>query len=165
MKETFLPAAEGFRILRELLNAFVIVGIHHEDRPSPRKSCVLRRGAPGSPDVLEVAYGVDPEETRRQERLERALLRQLRRLGCWPLRKVDPGHGASIHYAGTLPMTTEERSLTVTPSCGLRGTRSVYLADGSVLPYLPAKALTLTLMANADRVGTIVLQELTDSGA
>jgi choline dehydrogenase-like flavoprotein len=68
--------------------------------------------------------------------------------------------GASIHYAGTVPMTREERELTVTPACRLRGARSVYLADGSVLPYLPAKALTLTLMANAERVGTHILGEL-----
>ena len=57
-------------------------------------------------------------------------------------------------------MTDDERELTVTPSCRLRGTKSVYLADGSVLPNLPAKALTLTLMANAERVGTIVAEAL-----
>jgi choline dehydrogenase-like flavoprotein len=57
-------------------------------------------------------------------------------------------------------MTTEERDLTATPDCRLRGTKTVYLADGSVLPYLPAKALTLTLMANADRVGHLIASGL-----
>jgi choline dehydrogenase-like flavoprotein len=42
----------------------------------------------------------------------------------------------------------------------LRGIPHVYVADGSILPYLPAKGLTLTLMANADRIGTKVLQAL-----
>ncbi len=57
-------------------------------------------------------------------------------------------------------MTAEEKDLTVTPQCRLRGAKTVYLADGSVLPYLPAKALTLTLMANADRVGALIAKDL-----
>ncbi len=84
----------------------------------------------------------------------------LRKLGCWAIRVIDPGYGASIHYGGTLPMTREERPLTVTPSCLLRGTNTVYVVDGSVLPYLPSKPLTLTLMANADRVAKHVVRLL-----
>jgi len=57
-------------------------------------------------------------------------------------------------------MSAQDGRLTVTPDCLLRGARGVYLADGSVLPRLPAKPLTLTLMANADRVGRIVLEDL-----
>jgi choline dehydrogenase-like flavoprotein len=56
-------------------------------------------------------------------------------------------------------MSVEERELTVTPGGLLRGTKTVYLADGSVFPYLPAKALTLTLMANAESVATHVLED------
>ena len=36
----------------------------------------------------------------------------------------------------------------------LRATRSVYLADGSIFPWLSPKGLTFNIMANADRVGT-----------
>jgi choline dehydrogenase-like flavoprotein len=158
-KESPLPVA-AFRVMRDLLSAFVILGIHHEDRPSPAKRCVLRRGAQGGPDVLEVEYRQDPEVVRRQARDEKAILRCFRKLGCWALKRIHPGNGANIHYGGTIPMTEEESELTVTPACRLRHTRAVYLADASVLPYLPAKALTLTLMANAERVGTIVAEEL-----
>jgi choline dehydrogenase-like flavoprotein len=36
----------------------------------------------------------------------------------------------------------------------------VYLCDGSFLPRLPAKPLTLTLMANARRVASELLREV-----
>ncbi|HVR75170.1 MAG TPA: GMC oxidoreductase [Planctomycetota bacterium] len=159
-KESFLPVREGLRILRDLESSFTIFGTYHADSISPRKRCVLRRGAAGEGDVLEVHYEADREETRRQRRIERALLRLLPALGCWPLGRIRPGDGSSIHYGGTVRMTEHEEDLTVTPSCLLRGTRSVYVADGSVLPFLPAKAHTLTLMANADRVGTRIAEDL-----
>jgi hypothetical protein len=159
-KESFLPVRESLRVMRELLNSFVIIGIHHEDRPVPGKYCVLRRAPQGAPEPLEVHYALEREAVKRRNSSEKVLLRAIRKLGCWPIKRIDPGNGASIHYGGTVPMSLEERELTVTPSCLLRGTRSVYLADGSVFPYLPAKALTLSLMANADRVGRIVAAEL-----
>jgi len=160
VKEVPLAVPEAFGILRELVNAFVVVNFFHEDRPSPDKYCALRRGESGQPDVLEIRCTIDREVQRRQVRTEKALLRQFRRLGCWPVKRISPGYGSSIHYGGTVPMTVEERELTVTPECRLRGTRAVYLVDGSVLPYMPAKALTLTLMANAERVATLLNGEL-----
>jgi choline dehydrogenase-like flavoprotein len=160
VKEAPLGVPWALRILRELLGSFVILGIHHEDRPSPRKRCTLRRGAAGEPDALEVSYEEEDATLREQAAREKVILRGFRKLGCWALKRIHPGHGASIHYGGTIPMTGEERELTATPECRLRGTRAVYLADGSVLPHLPAKALTLTLMANADRVGQRLLREL-----
>ena len=155
-KESALPVPASFRLARDLLSSFVIFGIHHEDRPSAEKHCILHPAKNQGVEVLEVNYKTDAETERRQGRAEKILLRSFRELGCWPVKRIHPGHGSSIHYGGTIPMIEEGGELTVTPSCRLRGTKSVYLADGSVLPYLPAKALTLTLMANAERVGTIV---------
>jgi hypothetical protein len=159
-KESFLPVRDSIRVMRELLNSFVIIGIHHEDRPTRGKYCVLRHAPGGAHEPLEVHYELEPEAVKRRKSSEKELLRAIRKLGCWPIKRIDPGNGASIHYGGTVPMSLEERELTVTPSCLLRGTRSVYLADGSVFPYLPAKALTLSLMANADRVGRLVAAEI-----
>src|SRR5262249_13609384 len=87
-------------------------------------------------------------------------LRASRRLGCWPLRKVRPGHGASLHYAGAFPIASEERELTCDRDSRLRGTRAVYLADGSIFPWIPPKGLTFNLMANADRVGALLARHL-----
>ena len=90
------------------------------------------------------------------------LLREFVRFGCIPLRRIRPGYAASVHYGGTFPMTHSDKDLTVEPSCRLRGARSVYLVDGSVFPYLPAKGLTFTMMANANRIGTHLCHILKD---
>jgi choline dehydrogenase-like flavoprotein len=158
-KEAPLAVPTGFRIMRELMSCFVIVGIHHRDSPTAAKHCQLRR-AEGDTDVLEISYHDAPDTQRRQVRDEKTLLRGLRKLGCWPLKRINPGNGSSIHYGGTLPMAAEERPLTVTPQGRLRGTSSVFVADGSTFPSLPAKALTLSLMANAERIGTLIAKEL-----
>jgi len=42
----------------------------------------------------------------------------------------------------------------------LRATRAVYLADGSIFPWIPPKGLTFNLMANADRVGSLLAERL-----
>ena len=88
------------------------------------------------------------------------LLRVFRRLGCLPLRMIRPGHGANIHYAGAFPILPDGGDLTCDRSGRLRATRSVYLADGSVFPWIPAKGLTFTLMACADRVGSLLAKAL-----
>ena len=61
--------------------------------------------------------------------------------------------GGDIHYAGTLPMR-EKPVLGETSSLGeVKGLEGVYVVDGACLPSLPAKSHTLTIMANADRIG------------
>jgi len=132
---------------------FAILGIHHEDRPTAGKTCVLRRGADGAPDRLEITYRPTAEEQAVQRADERMLLRFFRSLGCIALKTIRPGHGSSIHYAGTFPITPHDAPLTCDRDGRLRGTRAVYLADGSVFPWLPPKGLTFNIMANADRVG------------
>ncbi len=151
MKETPLAYREALRILRVLIPKFAILGIHHEDRPAPGKYCVLRRG---EPDQLDIAYHPTDEEEQTHAADRRLLLRCFRRLGLVPLRTMLPGHGASLHYAGTFPIRPEGGDLTCDLDCRLRASRAVYLADGSIFPWIPPKGLTFNLMASADRVGT-----------
>jgi len=92
-----------------------------------------------------------------RERIKEAVNRvkkALWRLGCI----VPPGMthvrpmGASVHYAGTIPISTEEISLTCSADCRSHDFENLYIVDGSTFPFLPAKNLTFTLMANAIRV-------------
>jgi choline dehydrogenase-like flavoprotein len=159
MKEVPLATAAARRLLQALIPKITILGIHHADRPAPGKTCTLRRDA-GGRDRLEIRYVPTPAEEAEQRADERTLLAFFRRLGCVPLRTVRPGHGASIHYAGTFPMTPDDRPLTCDRDGRLRGTRAVYLADGSVFPALPPKGLTFNIMAHADRVGARLAERL-----
>lgn len=60
--------------------------------------------------------------------------------------------GASVHYSGTIPMAKNPQSHTLSPNCRSYDFENLYFVDGTSLPFLPAKNLTFTLMANAVRV-------------
>ena len=79
--------------------------------------------------------------------------RALRSLGAWAIKRIQPGMGSSIHYAGTLPFAGDGRPFSLLSDGRLAGTRRVWVADGSGFRFLPAKGLTLSLMANAHLVG------------
>lgn len=160
MKESPLASRETLRILRLLIPHFAILGIHHEDRPTPGKRLWLRRGRGSEPERLRIDYAPGRDEILAHRSDERALRRVFRSLGCAPLRTLRPGHGANIHYAGTFPMGPGGGELSCDPAGRLRATRAVHLADGSVFPWLPAKGLTFTLMAHANRVGALLGKRL-----
>lgn len=92
----------------------------------------------------------------------------------WKLRKVYlsigalllPGSftvgrpGGDIHYAGTLPMRDSPSLGETSPRGEVLGLDGIFVVDGACLPTLPAKSHTLTIMANADRIGRILVMEL-----
>jgi choline dehydrogenase-like flavoprotein len=107
---------------------------------------------------LRIHYAPDAGEA---ARVRQALKRVKNAL--WSLRCVVPpgmAHqrpmGASVHYAGTLPMTRAAAPLTTTEHCESRDFSNLFLVDGATFPFLPAKNLTFTLMANAARVAEAV---------
>jgi choline dehydrogenase-like flavoprotein len=159
LRDSALPVREGLQVARLLLSCLTVLIIQHADAPGPGKRCTLRAGLGGN-DWLEIDYAPTRAERVRQERIESSMLARLRALRLWCLRRVRPGHAASIHYAGTLPMTSDARELTTDLHGRLRGTRSVHLADGSVFGRLPSRGLTFTMMAAARRVGCLVRDEL-----
>lgn len=60
--------------------------------------------------------------------------------------------GGDIHYAGSFPMRAQP-AVGETDAMGkLAGLDNIYMVDGAVLPVLPEKSHTLTIMANADRI-------------
>ncbi len=63
--------------------------------------------------------------------------------------------GSSVHYAGTLPMSGHKRPWAVSPTCQSYDIDNLFVVDGAAFPFLPAKNLTFTLMANAVRVASV----------
>ncbi len=82
------------------------------------------------------------------------LLGALRGIGLWTLPSLIffPETGHAIHYAGTLPMRREPGRYECDRSGLLHGTRSIYIADSASLSSLPAKNMSLGMMANAMRI-------------
>jgi len=103
---------------------------------------------------LVIHYAPEAGEEKKIKRATKTFQRGLRKLSC-----VAPGAmlhrrpmGASVHYAGTIPMLESGSSFTCTPSGQSRDFRNLYLVDGTTFPALPAKNLTFSLMANAVRI-------------
>jgi choline dehydrogenase-like flavoprotein len=100
-----------------------------------------------------VRYTPEAGEPQRLRETSARVKRVLRELGCL----VPPGMthvrpmGASVHYAGLLPMGRTAAPLTTTPECRSNDFPNLWFVDGTTFPFVPAKNLTFTLMANAAR--------------
>jgi len=161
LKEAPLPQHECLKIMQSMMPLLGIVTIFHGDSPSSSKYCVLHSTADGGPDRLEIQYSLSDDEERSITADEKGLLKLFRRMGCWPMKRIRRVPGGSIHYSGTVPMSDEGRELTCDRECRLVGTQNIYLADGSVISPLPSIVPTFTIMANANRVGSLLAQRLT----
>ncbi len=161
-------ATYAFRNVRGALG-LVNLNFHDQRRPECRVGLAPGGAQGASPSAMvggaagedraksgpmEIRYEPAAGEPARIRDAVRRLKRVLRRLGCL----VAPGTvyvrpmGASVHYAGTLPMSGTARPRTVSPECRSHDFENLYVVDGSSFPFLPAKNITFTLMANAVRV-------------
>ncbi|MBM3950504.1 MAG: GMC family oxidoreductase [Rhodospirillales bacterium] len=107
--------------------------------------------------TLVIEGGVGDGHAATVRGVARRLARHFRACGGW----MVPGSvgflppGAEVHYAGTWPMgesTTEDGEICEAPG--------LFIADGSVIPSLPAKHHTFSMMANADRIGRNLASKL-----
>jgi choline dehydrogenase-like flavoprotein len=69
-----------------------------------------------------------------------------------PLLKISPP-GQGLHNVGTFPMRQTPSSFESDTMGRLSGYQRVYAVDASVLPSAPASTITLSVMANAHRIG------------
>lgn len=145
-----LNFADGRIINRYISSAMVIMGLHQPDSPSADKYVELNPNMVSpTGDILSAHYASTPIEQHMRSKREALYMKTARKLGLIPLKKIDPGFGSSVHYAGTVPFSDTDKPFSIAPSGRLHGTRSIYIADSSGFTYLPAKGLTFSLMANA----------------
>jgi hypothetical protein len=151
IKEAPVSLSDGRVIMQYLQSAFIIAGIHHPDERSNEKYLELHKDDFSyTGDKLFAHYSLSKEEMKKIKNNEIVIKRALRKLGCYPVMRMDPGYGSSIHYAGSLPFSDNKEEFGTTAFDGkLNGTQNVFIADGSGFLYLPAKGITLTIMANA----------------
>jgi hypothetical protein len=159
VKEMPLPPNLGLLTARLLLSSLTIVGIHHPDRRTDQKTMRLREdGAGGSIDIV---YKRERTERAWIDGTLRSIRRALRAMGCVPLSAISPETGASIHYAGAFGITSDRGDVLGTAASGqLHAAPAVYIGDSGNWRSLPAKGLTMTLMANARRVAAAVCDSL-----
>jgi len=116
----------------------------------------LTRGENGQAALLQVTGGYKDDASATLRRVGCRLAYDFARLGVvmLPGSLQISGPGAEVHYGASLPIGRETSFFgEVNRMPGL------YVADGSVLPRVSAKHHTMTVMANADRIGRHLVEQ------
>ncbi len=141
----------GGRALFDLLSSSLAVATAYFPGDESRTFLHLNRTSEGGGITVRGGFADGLEE--RAKVILGRLAGHWRRLGLFRL----PGAaiatpGTDAHFAGTFPMGGWG-NLSTSDLGELSGFPGLHLVDGSILPTLPSKYITLTVMANADRIG------------
>ncbi len=149
--------ATSLRVFRRMRAALGVANIWIADtRRTENRVRLEPRGGHAPKLVLE--YGDDARDLSETGRAVETTRRALRTLGCIaPKGMVQVlGRGSSVHYAGTLPMTDRDEEHTCRADGSVRGFAGLHVVDGAGFPWLPAKNITYSLMANAVRIAELI---------
>ena len=140
-------------LFRNVHAALGLLNINFPDQRRETNRIALETGADGATRLLitYTAQATEPERIRLACKRFRDFLAALDCIAPPGMTRVRP-MGASVHYAGTLPMTAGGGDFTTDRAGHCRPFANLVIADGSTFPALPAKNLTFTLMANATRI-------------
>jgi choline dehydrogenase-like flavoprotein len=149
-----LPAWLKRRAARWLFKSFVALlffgkpGAVRTNRLVPGRACD-RHGVP----QVDVEYTATENDRRMKQSMlsyGRRILRECSGLVVTTFTEEAPGR--SIHYAGTCRMAHGPKEGVVDVNLRTFDHPNLYVCDGSVLPEISEKNLTLTIMALADRL-------------
>lgn len=146
----YLPMTRraGLPLLRSMLPATVLGNVFFPGALSAHSASLQADGA------LKISGGEADGLVVARETVRNTLHRAFRRGGAWmlPGSYIPGALGADLHYAATHPIRLHPESHECHITGEVAGLPGVYVVDGASLPTLPAKAHTLTIMANADRI-------------
>lgn len=148
LQYTVLPRIVVLPLLSILAPYVVIADVRFPAFESKMTFCKLKKET-GKSDTLEISFKETSEELIRHKKEYDKITQQLRSLGLFPLQTII-GYTTS-HYAG---------GLSVDKNGKLHKTNRMYITDSSSWKILPAKPPTMTIMANAARVGKNVLKRI-----
>jgi choline dehydrogenase-like flavoprotein len=141
----------ALRAARALAPALVLATTYLPGRFSNNQITVEDDGAAGR---IHIVGGQSSEAEQLLSQSFQELARVARRRGMWAIpgsrQRLMPG--ADAHPTGTLPMDGTGPARTDARG-ELAGAPGVFIADGAALPLLSARHPTMTIMANADRIG------------
>lgn len=154
-----LPKPLARLLFSMIAPCLVIVDIRFPTFYSNNKYCLLKKGKDNtSAGVLEVSLKYTNDELAQYKKQLKKINKKLWSLGLIPFKKITSD--ITSHYAGGVPFQVKPGKLSTDWKGKLHQAKRIYLADSSTWRALPAKPPTLTIMANAARVGKNVLAKL-----
>lgn len=152
-----LPKYISLMILRVIAPSLVFADIRFPTIESKEKFCRLKKRTSSEGETLEIHFNETSSELKKHKNELNKIKQQLKSLGLFPLRTGSDY--VTAHYAGGIPVNGKYKKLSANEEGKLYKTRGVYIADSSTWRALPGKSPTLTIMANASRVGKNVLRD------
>ncbi|SCW74215.1 GMC oxidoreductase [Ancylobacter rudongensis] len=142
------------RLARLMFHSYLTIGMFCGGEPNPANRLRPSRetDAFGVPQV-DIDYTSSPRAQARMDAMERWGRRVLGRASGTIIHGGSSDNGTGIHYAGTTGMAADPCAGVVDANLRCHGIANLYVCDGGVIPQLPEKHLTLTIMALAHRLG------------
>lgn len=137
-----------------LYRSYVTLAFFAPAAPEPGNRLVLssRQDRYGVPQV-DVRYRESEQELAMKEAMLALGKRLLRKASATLILEEAAHPGLGIHYAGTCRMSASAGAGVVDANLRTFDHPNLFICDGSVIPALPEKHLTLTIMALAHRLG------------
>lgn len=154
-----MRAAVG--VFRNIHGGLGLTNINFPDTRRDENRIALETGPNGRSRRMLVSYTPDAGEPGRLKPMIKRFRGFFGALNCIAppnMTRLRP-MGASVHYAGTVPMLADGGDFTTDRAGRCRPFENLVIADGSTFPSLPAKNLTFTLMANATRIAREALAD------
>jgi hypothetical protein len=155
-----LGARSSIKFLRNLLSSCVVGNLFLPG---------VFGGAKGRLDPsgeLRLSHSKDPSIDYSMKIVTKALRSSYAKLGgiLLPGSFTIGQAGSDIHYSGTIPMRSTPKIGETDPNGMVAGAKNIHIIDGACLPLLSEKPHTLTIIANADRIGRLVAHEMKARG-
>lgn len=158
---TAFPPFMKMQMARVMFHSYVTLGLFCAGEPRPENRVrpgltVDRHG------VRQVAIDfTTPEVARLQMRAMRKWGRKiLRKASATQIYKTTDNTGTGIHYAGTTAISEDPAQGVVDADLRCHGLDNLYVCDGGVIPTLPDKHLTLSIMALSHRLGRHIVERV-----
>ena len=146
-----LPAAIAARLFGQARIFATVL----EDLPDPENRVLFD---PDRPEAVRYSYRISPDLAARRLVLARKVARALRPMRSLRLtRELMLNHG---HPCGTLRFGTDPRTSVLDPACRVHGVDNLHVVDSSFMPSSAGANPSLTIAANALRVGDIIAGRL-----
>lgn len=150
---SFIPPFAKPTVARMMFNSYVTLGLFSAGEPLPGNrirpaAATDRYGVP----QVSVDFAASPRAHATMDAMDAWGRRVLRAASSTLVHATRDASGTGIHYAGTTRMSANPAEGVVDAGLRCHGFENLHVCDGSVIPQLPDKHLTLTIMALAHRL-------------
>lgn len=159
----YMPRMMRKPFVKMVFNSLIAFGLFCEG-DLMASNCVTLSNETDSYGVrqVDIHYRSSTKTVDKMEKMNEFGHKVLRRASATRITKDYSNDGTGIHYAGTCRMGSSRKTAIVDANLKSFDHDNLYLCDGGVIPHLPDKHLTLTIMALAARLADHITLKLRD---